>query len=414
MTDYIKTIADILITGKKLVALYGAGADAIFMILRLQSQYSVIPTCVCDSDSSKYHKKLQNVEILSLDEALACYPDLCLFISSRTYKHEIIGNLLEGGKISKDRILNYEPVERRLSCRYLDNDIVVLNHCLNFCCSDFGKNRSPSVEFNGDYELAASDFAALRDRLIDDISRGNPTQCDGCTSIRTGYYSAERKIRLFNYGEIGVCNFNCAYCTSLAKHKMKIDENEVDCRKMLNAFERLGLTAEDCRVDIAPGEITVHPKRSEIYDAAEDRTDIILTNASVYDERLAGILKHRGRFYISVDAGTRETFAKIKGADLFDRVRSNLKRYAEAAGFAPYEIKYIFMPGVNDNEADVDGFAEFCRDIGTHHILISYDFYAPDPNETTVSAIKRLMGKLDSEKMQYHVISDVIQRTIAV
>lgn len=413
MTDYIKAIADKLMIEKKPIILYGAGTDAVFIILRLQSRYSVTPTCICDSNISKYHKKIRGVEIISFEEALSCYPDAFLYISSRTCKHEIIGNLISGGKVTQEQILNFESVEQRKSCRYLENDIVVNNHCLSFCCSDFGKNSSPYVEFKGNYELAAKDFILLRDKLICDLSKGIPTSCDGCPSLQSGFYPAKREIRLYNYGEVGVCNYNCAYCASPARHCMKIEENEIDCRRMLSVLESLGLASEDYETDLAVGEITVHPKRGEIYDTVKHRASIILTNASIYDEELAGILKSRGRLYISIDAGTKETYAKIKGADLFEKVCANLKNYSATVGFAPFELKYIFMPDVNDNEADVNGFVELCAAVGANQVLISYDFNAPFIKETTIIAVKRMIEKLDAEGMEYKIISDVINCEIA-
>jgi FlaA1/EpsC-like NDP-sugar epimerase len=57
-------IADKLIIGKKPVVLYGAGTDAFYVILSLKSMYSVIPTCICDSDKSKAHKTLQGLKYL--------------------------------------------------------------------------------------------------------------------------------------------------------------------------------------------------------------------------------------------------------------------------------------------------------------------------------------------------------------
>lgn len=412
MIDYLKVIADKLIVKNLPVILYGAGSDAMFIILRLKRQYSVLPTYLCDSDVNKYHKRIQGVEILSLDEALSICPDAYFFVSSRTYKYDIIGTLLVDGEIPKEHIINYEPVVQRRSCRYIENDIVVGNQRLSFCCSDFGKNQSPSVEFSGNYEHAANGFTNLRDKLISDLCHEVPTICGDCPCIRTSYYAVDPKIRLYSFSENGICNFECVYCTVASKHAVGINDNSIDCGKMLNVLNRLGATSEEYSVDLAPGEITVHPNRNQIFDNVEYSTDIILTNASIYDERIARILKERGRLYISIDAGTRATFKRVKGVDLFDKVRENLKRYKDAVGFAPYELKYIFMPDVNESDADVDGFVEFCKDVGTNNVLISYDFNAPQPNEKTVLTVKRLMEKLIADDISYSIISDVISNAI--
>ena len=64
----------------------------------------------------------------------------------------------------------------------------------------------------------------------------------------------------------------------------------------------------------------------------------------------------------SLDAGTRETFKKIKQVDSFERVLENLRKYPLKN--TNFLLKYIFLEGVNDNEADIDGFYEIAKDIG--------------------------------------------------
>jgi molybdenum cofactor biosynthesis enzyme MoaA len=125
-------------------------------------------------------------------------------------------------------------------------------------------------------------------------------------------------------------------------------------------------------------------------------------------------LKERGRLYISIDAGTRSTYARVKGIDFFDKIRGNLMKYSKAVGFSPYEIKYIFIPEVNDSIADVDGFVALCESVCANHVLISYDFYAPYPNKATILAIRRLIKKLDAAELPYTIISDVVKRALMV
>ena len=64
----------------------------------------------------------------------------------------------------------------------------------------------------------------------------------------------------------------------------------------------------------------------------------------------------------SLDAGTRETFKAIKRVDRFDRVVENLKKYPTDK--TRLMLKYIFLEGVNDNEADIDGYYEIVKDTG--------------------------------------------------
>jgi molybdenum cofactor biosynthesis enzyme MoaA len=71
-----------------------------------------------------------------------------------------------------------------------------------------------------------------------------------------------------------------------------------------------------------------------------------------------------------LDAGTRETFKKIKGIDAFARVCENLRRYAEHGNV---EVKYIFMNGVNDSNGDIEGFADACNEINAASVFVTRD-----------------------------------------
>ena len=103
-----------------------------------------------------------------------------------------------------------------------------------------------------------------------------------------------------------------------------------------------------------------------------------LTNGSIYREKFTEYLK-TGRVQkvqASIDAGTRETYHKVKGLDAFDKVRENLQKYG-LRNLDSFILKYIFLEGLNDNKADVDGFIDFCKDVGCNKITISSDLFKP-------------------------------------
>ena len=74
-----------------------------------------------------------------------------------------------------------------------------------------------------------------------------------------------------------------------------------------------------------------------------------------------------------MDAGTLETFYKIKGVDCYGRVCDNLRKYATQTDNA-IMLKYVFLPGINDNKIDVNGFFELATELNIANVLISYDF----------------------------------------
>ncbi len=150
MVINLDPIAKKLISDKRDLILYGAGIDAIHVISKLRGVYAIHPACICDSNSAKWHKNLLGINILSIDEAIRKYPDAFIYISTNTYRHQIIGQLTAGGIVPKDRILNYEPVERRKSCVYLESSVVCAGNRLHFAVPILGKTyprrfRSPAI-----------------------------------------------------------------------------------------------------------------------------------------------------------------------------------------------------------------------------------------------------------------------------
>jgi molybdenum cofactor biosynthesis enzyme MoaA len=99
----------------------------------------------------------------------------------------------------------------------------------------------------------------------------------------------------------------------------------------------------------------------------------IFTNALVYDGYISSLLSSgKGRIIVSVDAGTRDTFEKVKGVDAFNRVYDTLCRYSRESKDA-INLKYIFLPGINDNEEDINKFIALANEIKSNSITISAD-----------------------------------------
>lgn len=409
MISKAEKIANKIIQGNQVV-LYCAGAETLTLLNELQKKWNVKPTCLCDGDPGKWHNSLLGVQILPPDEAIAEFPDAYYYIVSRQYKYQILGHLLSVKNISPSQIIEYEEIEYRVSCIHLESSVVCTNNKLYFCCSDFGKNKSPYVEFNGDNNSTMCEFIAYRDKLISNLNNGILTPCDGCPYVKQDWYPSERKIRMYNDSQGGICNFNCCYCGSSAKTSTN-HSSDLDALKLRDTFATNNLMVEDLLSVIACGEITVHPRRNDIYESISKFRNTVFTNASVFDKKLQALLElERTDLVVSVDAGTKSTYAKVKGLDLFDKVHENLKRYSSSGIVI---LKYIVLPGINDNKADIDGFIALCKDCKIELVTVSYDIFAsPTLTEHTTEMVKYFIDQLSKSDIVYRVISDVISRAL--
>lgn len=156
-------------------------------------------------------------------------------------------------------------------------------------------------------------------------------------------------------------------------------------QKTLDTLKAQSKLSPDAVISLANGEITVNPAGKEFLKLADGYYTIILTNASVFSQDLAERLKKGdAHLFVSVDAGTRESFKKSKGVDAFDRVRENLKRYRQ---FGAVILKYILLEGINDDDANIDGVIDLCRYLDIDRIWLSTDMFLLESPHGTSSIV---------------------------
>ena len=78
-----------------------------------------------------------------------------------------------------------------------------------------------------------------------------------------------------------------------------------------------------------------------------------------------------------LDAGTPETYIKVKGFHKFYDVVSHLKRYAKSGSV---RIKYIILPGINDLKEDYEGMIAILKELELLELQLSPEFSASRSN----------------------------------
>lgn len=369
------------------VVFYGASNYLSNLWLSLRAKYA--PVAFCDSDPEKQGMSLFNLPIMSLSQVLEKYPGCVFYVATSDYVKSEIFALLLRNNISKERILNYEEGKKYKSCVDLETHLYTGRMIdagggergLRFCCNNgYRANIPPIVAYGETASQTWHNYLTARDGIIAQLN--SPAQasastdkihtCVGCPNVREAYWG-QRHLKLITLSFDMSCNFKCIYCAAEFPSRTK-KELVASANENLEFFEYMvqnGHVTKDTTIALAQGENLVHPCRDTILDAIKSFPVIIYTNASVYSEKLAQVLSlGRSMICVSMDAGTRETFTKIKGVDAFEKVRQNLRSYSEA-GYV--ELKYIYMPGINDNVQDVEGFLQLCHEINANHISISND-----------------------------------------
>jgi len=355
-----------------------------------------------DDHIEKYQTKLLGkYDVVSIDDALARYPDADVWV---TYaKVGYIADML-AKKMPPERVHFLEAdLEYRKGCKYLGNFMLFREASFSPCCV---AGQMPAIRVSGSFKQRLAVWQNYTTKLIDAINNGSPNKCQGCHMLMKGFWRKSVKLSMLSFASSNrgdACNFKCVYCYS--KDSL---ERLKSVTEGLTVYERLQqladipyINTEDMILQLSNGEFTVNKHCDAMLDIIlNSNWKLDLTsNCSVYREKLAELME-RGRvtaIVTSLDAGTRETFKKIKGNDRFDIVVANLRKYPLEK--TRLNVKYIFLEGINDNEAEVDSFYEIVKELGGI-IMFSSDRNMPFTEKMRELALRMVLkAKADGVKI---------------
>ena len=272
------------------------------------------------------------------------------------------------------------------------------NGKINFCCAA----RNPRFgTFKDTPEETFRHLMELRDDVIAESKRfgvdGNVGKENNerihtkmCATNVCGYFEAKEwessnlitDIETNTYPSY--CQIACCYC----RCKQQGIPNRLNFNKSehFKWYERLfntidyaknnGLISDNVLWKISSGEITVHPYRDKFIELVGDSAAKWYTNCCVFDEAIAANLaiNPRSKLFFSIDSGTAETWHKVKRVNNFSEMLKNLTMYFKSTT-QPNQIllKYIVLPGINDNVSDYQGFIEIAKSVNTTHVEIAPD-----------------------------------------
>ncbi|MCL2185402.1 MAG: radical SAM protein [Treponema sp.] len=354
------------------IIFYGAGGNAENNFEKWIDQ-GIFPVCFCDSDESKHHVKFitkkGEYDILPLKKAIERYPDYIIYPTQHQSKIKNIISYLINNGIAESKIKIFSR-----HCNYLNKymyfqSIILNNSEYNFCC--FNKNTYKS---SGDIE---TDFNTLQKKavqMIDDLDNGKICSCSYCNNLKEGKMPDFPPRFEFNLST-GInggtnCNLKCSYCffSKILNNSNTFGYNILDILYFIqNKFNKKNIF-----LDYNCGEITVSPHYNKIMDIWKKNNwkGRISTNAVIYSEGIAELMRlGLIKINVSLDAGTAETYSKIKGKNYFNKTLETLKYYSDILG--NIELKYLFVKDSNDNENDIINFLKIAKKLNVCVVIIS-------------------------------------------
>jgi wyosine [tRNA(Phe)-imidazoG37] synthetase (radical SAM superfamily) len=297
--------------------------------------------------------------------------------------------------------------------------------CISPCCE--GIEDRPRIGFKDTGRETMEDFMRYRSELIAELTRlatlpggaGEARKytagCARCANFQAeGFGKADEFVRYVNLSMYPApCQAKCIYCGFRIANHLAFDKN-LHAGYYERLFEALeyakqnGMIAPDAKWDVASGEITIHPYKDRIMELVKGQTAVFATNCFIFDGKIADNLgaNPRSTINLSIDCGTPGTWRRVKGVDNFDAAMGNLAKYREASA-RPGQItlKYIVLPGINDNLADYLAVAEIMKTLGTKRLSIARDVrikYSGDERgrEALVGAAARLVATLKNNGLE--------------
>jgi len=300
---------------------------------------------------------------------------------------------------------------------------------LRYCCIPVKDKLLPNVLLTKNYKKNLNGLIELRKSIIHEnmaFSSPNPPSerkftktCADCRFYRLAEWGESSTITDVEFGMYPApCQSWCVYCgVAHGENRKKFfhfDEQEHGeyyeaIFGTLQYAKRTRLLSNKIFWKISSGEYSVHPYKKEIADLIGCDAAMWYTNAFVYDDYIATNLKANPNslVYVSIDCGTAETWEKVKGHDNFHNAMDNLIDYScQATHPNQIYLKYIVLPEINDNEADITNFVEIIKIFKANRVEISPNepmaFNDGDYGRKTVIATAKLLSKLHANNIQFY------------
>ena len=298
---------------------------------------------------------------------------------------------------------NFQPNDIVKTCKYLEKGLCFQTQGL-LCCVH-GSLASPVIVSteeikNGQctHELIVRRrkelFLGLNGKKEVDLGA-----CKGCCNVITKKFKDVSFDTLggeylpggFNIQNYTACNERCLYCCYAQQNDFR--PPQYDILQIWEMFRKKGKLKKHNWIDFSGGEPAILKNLDEIlsYTLKHDLGIVVIySNASIFSPLIyEGLKKNKFILTTSLDTGLKSTYAKLRGADLFDQVIDNLIRYRNS-GTKGLWLKYVVTEH-NRTEDDRCSFVLAMLALRPNKVLISPDFPYGDkqiPPETVAFIAK--------------------------
>ena len=258
-------------------------------------------------------------------------------------------------------------------CEKLEKTLHFLPNKIQYCCScTIGAN----YEIENFSQISKKDITKKREEYIELLNEGIiPKGCVGCVEYKEKEYKKQNSFQKFFNKKNKIshiildhykqCDCTCIYCSQKILYPQTMQNYDV-LPIIKQLYKQNMISQKHLTVEFQGGNISCLKEFEALIEEFNKKKNIhfiFLTNGIKHLPILETLPNSENHHIcISLDAGTKATFKKIKNVDAFENVIQNIKTINEKTKMS-IGLKYIIIKGINDNAEELNKFLNLSKEI---------------------------------------------------
>ncbi|MBQ2645121.1 radical SAM protein [bacterium] len=272
--------------------------------------------------------------------------------------------------------------KKYLSCEYIQHGLNADYEDIKMCCFNTHEGGGRQIlipNYNG--EKIDWDKFFKEKRKMRELNKQGITleRCKGCFFLKEQEWDDEDYLSWVVFNHWTRCNCKCNYCFTSENFEEFAKRPNYSLYDQIKELVKRNQIRPGGEIGFGGGEPAIldefEPMVNLLIDAGLDNIRVHSSGIKFSPAMARGISKGILNVVVSPDAGTPETYLKIKNVNAFDKVWENIRKYAEAQtenrGLA--RTKYIIIPGVNDTYEEIDKWYELTYDAGVRWVVLDVE-----------------------------------------
>lgn len=267
-------------------------------------------------------------------------------------------------------------MEDYYSCHYIQTGINFYpNDTIKICC--FSNASDVDIcSTSENIDVIIQKIINKKKQMIDDFIAGNI--CDSCKNcpslVKSSWGTNVRQVSSITFNHFMSCNLRCTHCgyrKEMETNKL-LDTNHNDVLNIVKGLIKNKLTPKLLSFDVGGGEPSLSKGLIEIVQyCIENKYKVhINSNGAQYVQAFAdGVNEGLVGLTLTPDAGSKEVYQKIKGADYFDETWKNIEKYMLSCK-KELRVKFILEEG---NLEDIDNMINMCIEKKVKDVILNLD-----------------------------------------